>query len=206
MTTQKLETFLTASSVRTKTRTYDLKSEHCNLDVHPLESRLLLRHALMIHSNNGNDVKGNVSFSPFTSLEIYPAFLFCLAVGGAHNPVGLFLQYHTSFILLHAYKVFSNYSTQIELTVSYCFTICRVHKILSLISVTFACVSVLQQCLTSGLGAIWIISREVYAHGYSSGGKNMLGIPCFTDMFCFCNVKQVANALLLIILFISIRS
>lgn len=74
-------------------------------------------------------------------LEAYPVFLFCLAVGGLHCPVSSNICALSWFIVTP--------------TVTVCLTDCHF---------------VWTQRLASGLGVVWIIGREVYAYGYSTGG------------------------------------
>lgn len=85
--TLRMDTSSTASSVPTRTRRYQLKCE-------PICCTVLLCCIDKKHSLG----EVNLLFPPFTRLEVYPAFLFCLAVGGLHCPVSLIF-----FIALSCY-------------------------------------------------------------------------------------------------------
>lgn len=89
--------------------------------------------------------------SPPSSLEVYPIYLFCLAIGGLNCPV-------------------SSHFTVAQSTLRKSF-------------LTSGFLFGQPKRAASGLGLVWIIGREVYAHGYSTGGEG--GARGFIYMFRF---------------------
>lgn len=146
----------TASSVHTRTR-------ECS------------DYTFMLHVPDWQQVKVNLLLSPLIRLEMYPAFLFCLAVGGVHCPVSTFLHRHATAAPTHGgvADVFGSHIPQ---------------HLSPALSVSLADDLILSVCvwpsqrLASGLGAVWIVGREVYAHGYSTGGKRTTGRSGFCSI------------------------
>lgn len=135
------------------------------------------------------EVKVNSLLSPLISLEMYPSFLFCLAVGGLHCPVSTFLHCHAATAQTNilpdggvaASSAVISRTTDIK---HFQFQLLNVSSYCEILSYLCVCLWPSQR-LASGLGLIWIIGREVYAHGYSTGGKKMMGSLCFTCQISF---------------------